>query len=93
MEREIIGGDGREKNIYSNDSACERCKVKNLCTKSENGGRKIIRDANEEIKDEMRKKLKSEGGKENYVKRAHSAESPYGDMKQSEVLLKSTLFG
>jgi len=84
MEREIIGRDGREKIIYSNDSACGRCKVKNLCTKSENGGRKIIRDANEEIKDEMRKKLNSEEGKENYVKRAHSAESPYGDMKHNK---------
>jgi len=82
-EREITGVDGRVKTVYSNDSVCNVCEVKNLCTKSENIGRKIIRDVNEEIKEEMRKKLNSEEGKEDYGKRAHSAESPYGNMKHN----------
>ena len=82
-EREITGVDGRVKIIYSNDSICNVCEVKNLCTKSEDSGRKIIRDVNEEIKEEMRKKLNSEEGKENYGKRAHSAESLYGNMKHN----------
>ena len=41
------------------------------------------RDANEEIKERMRKRLSCEKNKELYKQRAHSIESPFGHIKHN----------
>jgi transposase len=66
---------------YENKSACKNCHVKNECTKHSH--RIISRDANEKIKEQMREKLKKKRNKKKYVKRAHSAESPFGQIKHN----------
>jgi transposase len=72
---------GRTYNRYHNKSACAKCSQKKKCTKSEH--RIIVRDQNEQIKEKMRKKLSYKRNQKIYAKRAHSAESPFGQVKHN----------
>jgi transposase len=72
---------GRRQNRYANREACARCERRAACARGE--ARVITRDQNEEIKERMRSKLKEEGKKELYKKRAHSSEAPYGQIKHN----------
>lgn len=75
-----IEQNGRKYNRYGNKITCSGCPVREKCTKS--AYRIITRDTNEIIKEEMRKSMKK--NKEKYTMRAHSAESPYGDIKHNK---------
>lgn len=77
------GSDGRQKVVYGNREVCRECVMKERCTRSKEGGRKIIRDINEEIREAMRAKLDSKEGKEIYKQRAHTAEAPFGNVKHN----------
>lgn len=81
--KEIRGSDGRKKIVYGNEGTCSGCAVREKCTRAKEGGRKIIRDINEESREAMRAKLDSEEGKEIYRRRAHTAEAPYGNVKHN----------
>ena len=72
---------GRTYNRYLNKSACAKCPYKKKCTKAEH--RIIVRDQNEQIKEKMRKKLNYKRNQKIYAKRAHSAESPFGQVKHN----------
>lgn len=72
---------GRTYDRYSNKDACKKCANRNKCTKSKY--RIIVRDRNENIKEEMRERLKKKKNKTKYKKRSHSAESPYGQIKHN----------
>lgn len=74
--------DGRLLNKYSNTEACKDCPDLKKCTISKY--RTITRDSNEQIKEEMRDKLKKKRGQKKYKKRAHSAEAPFGDFKHNK---------
>lgn len=71
----------RTYNRYLNKSACARCPGKKKCTKAEH--RIIVRDKNEQVKEKMRKKLNKKRNQKIYAKRAHSAESPFGQVKHN----------
>jgi transposase len=66
--------------IYKGTS-CDNCIVKNKCTKAE--FRTISRDPREYLLNDMRKKLRSEKGKEIYAKRKKIVEPPFGDWKSN----------
>jgi transposase len=70
---------GRRYHKYTNREACLSCPCVGKCTKSQ--FRTISRDAKEELREEMRKKLDRQ--KETYKKRAHMTESPFGQMKHN----------
>jgi hypothetical protein len=73
--------EGRLYYRYENLSACQNCLYKKDCCKGKK--RTITRDANEKIKEAMRAKLKCEENKKIYSRRAHAAESPYGNIKHN----------
>ena len=58
---------------------CFWCPIQLDCTKASR--RTIIRHPKEELKDEMRKKLATPFGKEEYAKRITVAEAPFGNLK------------
>ncbi len=70
---------GRIYNRYENPSACARCAVRSKCTKGTH--REVFRDRNEEVRERMRTKLEKKRSQGRYNKRAHSAESPFGNIK------------
>ncbi len=70
---------GRIYDRYENPSACARCVVRSKCTKGTH--RRVFRDRNEEVRDRMRTKLEKKRSQGRYNKRAHSAESPFGNIK------------
>ena len=72
---------GRTQHRYSNPDACLNCPFKNECTTGVN--RTITRDANEKIKEQMRQELLKPENKEIYKLRAHTAESPFGNIKHN----------
>lgn len=72
---------GRKYNRYANKEACSGCANRALCTKAKT--RIIQRDQNEEIKEQMREKFNDDENKEQYKKRAHASESPYGHIKHN----------
>lgn len=73
--------DKRTYNRYANSEACKECKYKEECTKGKH--RVIVRDSNEACKERMRKAFVDEVNQEKYKKRAHSAESPFGQIKHN----------
>lgn len=82
LEQEsVIHVNGREVHRYSNASACQKCPLLAECTRGTN--RTITRDANQEIKEDMRVALAEETNKEIYKLRAHAAESPFGNIKHN----------
>lgn len=70
---------GRRYHRYGNDSACQRCELRQKCTKGK--FRSIYRDQNEEVQERMRARLELKDNRSRYSKRAHAAESPYGHAK------------
>ena len=70
---------GRIYNRYENPSACARCAFRSRCTKGAH--RRVFRDQNEEVRERMRRKLEKASSRRRYNKRAHSAESPFGNLK------------
>lgn len=71
----------REMYRYENGTACEGCELLSKCTRGKH--RTITRDSNEKIKEEMRESLNIDANQEIYKKRAHSAESPTGQIKHN----------
>jgi len=69
---------------------CSICVLKNACTKAKK--RIISRDPREHLMEDMRKKLRTEDGKELYQERMSTIEPVFGQMKQnrgfSEFLLR-----
>jgi transposase len=72
---------GRTYDRYANPGACQRCARREVCTKGKY--RIINRDRNEAIKERMRKELRKKANRKIYAKRAHSAESPFGQIKHN----------
>ncbi len=70
---------GRIYDRYENPSACARCLYRNRCTKGTH--RRVFRDRNEEVRERMRMKLDKRRSRGRYNKRAHAAESPFGNLK------------
>jgi transposase len=70
---------GRMYNRYENPSACARCAYRSRCTKGPH--RRVVRDQNQEVRERMRTKLDKQRSQRRYNKRAHSAESPFGNLK------------
>ena len=70
---------GRLRDRYENPSACARCAVRSKCAKGTH--RRVFRDRNEEVRDRMRTKLEKKRSQDRYNKRAHTAESPFGNLK------------
>jgi len=82
---------GRAQHRYGNAAACKECPFIRNCTSGEK--RTITRDANEEIKEEMRVELAKPENKNLYKLRAHAAESPFGNIKHNlkyRILLRRT---
>jgi hypothetical protein len=69
----------REHDRYENRAACLACANRKQCTKG--SYRTVTRDRNEEVRERMREKLGKKRGRARYNKRAHAAESPYGQVK------------
>ena len=72
-------------------TGCSDCMVKTKCTKAE--FRTISRDPREYLQTEMRKKLRSEKGKEIYSERKKIVEPPFGDWKSNNGFGKLLLRG
>jgi hypothetical protein len=72
---------GRTYKKYGNPQACAECKAKTACTKSKS--RIICRDINEELKEDMRKRMSLKRNDRRYRQRAPIVESPYGNIKQN----------
>jgi transposase len=70
---------GRIYNRYENPGACARCVFRSRCTKGAH--RRVFRDQNEEVRERMRAKLGKKRAHQRYNKRAHTAESPFGNFK------------
>jgi len=70
---------GRSYNRYENPRACAGCACRGRCTKGAH--RRMYRDHNEELREGMRAKLQRKSSRRRYNKRAHAAESPYGNLK------------
>ena len=60
---------------------CSLCVLKNACTESKN--RTISRDPREYLMEDMRAKLDTEGGTEQYQNRMSTVEPVFGQMKQN----------
>jgi transposase len=72
--------DGPDLKLYVCNN-CSICIMKNKCTKAKN--RTISRDPRTYLLEDMRKKLKSEEGKEVYQSRMYTVEPVFGQMKQN----------
>jgi len=70
---------GRLHDRYENARACAGCPHRARCTRGSH--RRVFRDQNEEVRERMREKLGGKRAHQRYNKRAHAAESPYGNVK------------
>jgi transposase len=70
---------GRSCGRYENREACAGCANRERCTKGSH--RIVTRDDNEEVRERMRERLGKKKGRARYAKRAHTAESPFGQVK------------
>jgi len=70
---------GRLYDRYENTGACPGCPHRKKCTQGSH--RRVFRDQNEEVRERMRTKLAGKHSHRRYNKRAHAAESPYGNVK------------
>jgi len=75
----MVEVNGRSYDRYENTKACPGCPHRGKCTRGTH--RRIFRDQNEQIREHMRSKLQGKRAKRRYNKRAHAAESPYGNVK------------
>jgi transposase len=78
---QYMAQDGRLKYIYANKSACMNCPNSEDCTKSEY--RKVTRDHNAFVVEKMRESFSVFENQEIYKKRAHTSESPHGQIKHN----------
>jgi transposase len=74
-----VQANGRLYDRYENAKVCAKCSSRSACTKGKH--RMIFRDRNEEVRDRMREKLSKKRAQRRYNKRAHAAESPFGQVK------------
>ena len=72
---------GRLSDRYENARACAGCVHREQCTRGSH--RRVFRDHNEEVRERMRGKLQGKRSRRRYNKRAHAAESPYGNVKSN----------
>jgi transposase len=70
---------------------CSICVLKNACTKAKK--RIISRDPREPLMEDMRKKLRTEDGKELYQERMSTVEPVFGQMKQNRGFTEFLLRG
>jgi transposase len=70
---------GRLCDRYENARACAGCLHRARCTRGSH--RRVFRDQNEEVRERMRAQLHGKRAHQRYNKRAHAAESPYGNVK------------
>jgi transposase len=70
---------GRLRDRYENPRACVGCPHHTRCARGSH--RRVFRDQNEEVRERMRAKLHGKRAHQRYNKRAHAAESPYGNVK------------
>jgi len=70
---------GRLLDRYENARACVGCPHRGKCTRGSH--RRVFRDQNEEVRHRMRENLQGKRAHKRYNKRAHAAESPYGNVK------------
>jgi Transposase and inactivated derivatives len=70
---------------------CSICVLKNACTKAKK--RIISRDPREHLMEDMRKKLRTEDGKELYQERMSTVEPVFGQMKQNRGFTEFLLRG
>jgi transposase len=70
---------------------CSICVLKNACTKAKK--RIISRDPREHLMEDMRKKLRTEEGKELYQERMSTVEPVFGQMKQNRGFTEFLLRG
>jgi len=75
-KRTITTPDGGTAIVYECED-CQDCPLKPKCTKSDN--RCITIDTREPLREQMREKLKSDEGRETYMKRQGLIESIHGD--------------
>lgn len=76
--------------IYAGES-CDVCCVKEMCTHAR--VRTIWRDGREGLLEAMRTKLRSEEGKQTYLKRMYTVEPVFGDIKWNLKMLMISLRG
>ena len=76
---------------YYVSNYCYLCVLKNACTESKN--RTISRDPREYLMEDMRAKLNTEEGTEQYQKRMFTVEPVFGQMKQNRGLREFLLRG
>lgn len=72
--------DGRVQRRYSNVPACKACPLHDKCTKSKT--RVIVRDIHDPLRAQMRSKLKTPEGKQEYRRRKAIVEPVWGLIKQ-----------
>ncbi len=72
--------DNKIVKVYESD-ACKTCSDKTDCCGKKKNKRSIERREFEELVEENRERLLSEEGKEEYKKRMHTVEPPYGHIK------------
>ena len=76
LKREESFADGHTLSTYEG-TACRECQVREKCTKGER--RTVSIDSREPFRDMMREKLRSDRGRETYMKRQGIAEPLHGD--------------
>ena len=72
---------GRLCDRYENARTCTGCPHRSRCTRGSH--RRVFRDQNEEVCQRMREKLQGKRAHRRYCKRAHAAESPFGNLKSN----------
>jgi transposase len=89
-KRTISFDDGHTVDVYQG-TACSDCPLKDQCTKGEE--RKISIDSRIPYRDIMRDKLKSEEGRETYMKRQGLIEPVHGDDQKNKGWIQHHLRG
>ena len=89
-KRTITFDDGHTVDVYQG-TACADCPLKDRCTKGEK--RKINIDSRTPYRDIMRDKLKSEEGRETYMKRQGLIEPVHGDDQKNKGWIQHHLRG
>jgi transposase len=62
---------------------CAGCPLAGRCLAKKASVRRVCRDEHESIRERMRRRLKSESGKEQYKHRSHVAETPFAFLKSA----------
>ena len=81
-EKQIINNDEENTIVVYEGTGCDNCPKKNKCTKGEK--RTINIDSRIELRDKMREKLKTDKGREIYIKRQGLIEPMHGDDQKNK---------